>query len=83
MIYIGDGITDIPCMTLVKEKGGTAIAVYNENKKAVGESLVRDKRVNFACKADYSSGSDLEKIVKLVLDSINVNEKLLKREYKN
>ena len=33
MIYIGDGITDIPCMTLVKEKGGTAIAVYNEKKK--------------------------------------------------
>ncbi|MBR5012906.1 MAG: haloacid dehalogenase-like hydrolase, partial [Clostridia bacterium] len=26
MIYIGDGVTDIPCMTLVKEKGGTAIA---------------------------------------------------------
>ena len=80
MIYIGDGITDIPSMTLVKEKGGTAIAVYNENKKAVGDALLRDKRVNFACKADYSSGSDIEKIVKLVLDSISVNEKLLKRE---
>ena len=83
MIYIGDGITDIPSMTLVKEKGGVAIAVYNEKKKAVGEALVRDRRVNFACKADYSSGGELDKIVKLVIDSISVNEKLLKRENKN
>ena len=83
MIYIGDGITDIPSMTLVKEKGGTAIAVYGEEKKAVGESLLRDKRVNFVCKADYSAGSDLDKITKLVLDSISANEKLLKRENKN
>ena len=42
MIYIGDGVTDIPCMTLVKEKGGTAIAVYNENRKAVTEECVKN-----------------------------------------
>ncbi len=83
MIYIGDGVTDIPCMTLVKEKGGTAIAVYAEHKKNVGEKLIRDKRVNFACKADYSSGSELDKIVKLVIDSIQVREKLFKKENKN
>lgn len=83
MIYIGDGITDVPSMTLVKEKGGTAIAVYNEKKKNVGEGLLRDKRVNFVCKADYSAGGDLDKIIKLVLDSISANEKLLKRENKN
>ena len=83
IIYIGDGVTDIPSMTLVKEKGGTAIAVYNESKKSVGEALIRDRRVNFSCKADYSSGSELDKIVKLVLDSISVNEKLYKKENKN
>lgn len=83
MVYIGDGITDIPCMTLVKEKGGTAIAVYNENKKNFGEKLIFDKRVNFACKADYSSGCELDKIVKLVLDSIQAREKLFKKQNKN
>lgn len=83
MIYIGDGITDIPCMTLVKEKGGTAIAVYGENQKNVGELLIKDRRVNFACKADYSSGCELDKIVKLVIDSIQAREKLFKKENNN
>ena len=27
MIYMGDGLTDVPCMILVKENGGTTIAV--------------------------------------------------------
>ena len=70
MIYIGDGVTDIPCMTLVTEKGGTAIAVYDENKKHVGDALLRDKRVQFACKADYSDGGELDKVVKHVINSI-------------
>lgn len=83
MVYIGDGLTDIPCMTLVKEKGGTAIAVINELKQNVAEKLINDRRVNFACKADYSSGSELDKIVKLVLDTIQTREKLLKKENKN
>lgn len=82
MIYIGDGVTDIPCMTLVKEKGGTAISVYGEGKKTISENLVRDKRVNFACRADYSSGGELDKIVKLVIDAIQSREKLFKKENK-
>lgn len=83
MIYIGDGITDIPCMTLVREKGGNAIAVFTEDKKDTCATLIKDRRVNFACKADYSSGSELDKIVKLVIDSIAINEKLMKKENKN
>ena len=31
MIYIGDGLTDVPSMKLVKLNGGQSIAVYNQN----------------------------------------------------
>ncbi len=80
MIYLGDGLTDIPCMTLVKEKGGVAISVYQPNKKEACISLVHDNRVNFACKSDFKSGSSLEKLVKLIIDSMSLKEKLLKKE---
>ncbi|MEG1607335.1 MAG: HAD family hydrolase [Mucinivorans sp.] len=73
MIYIGDGTTDIPCMRLVKEKRGHAIAVYNPEQKHVGDSLlrlIRDERVNFVAPADYRPGQRLEQIVFAVVDKI-------------
>lgn len=80
MIYLGDGLTDIPCMTVVKEKGGKAIAVYQPNKKDVVEKLLDDNRVNYVCKSDFRANSTMEKLVKLILDSISITEKLLDKE---
>lgn len=79
MIYFGDGTTDIPCMRLVKAQGGHSIAVYNPANKAsktASERLVRDNRVNFVCPADYSEGSDIDKVVKTVIDKIVSDRKL-------
>ena len=64
-IYIGDSDTDIPCMTLMTQFGGLSVGVYNENmggKKKV-EKLVKDGRIKAAVKADYSEGSEIEKVV--------------------
>ena len=59
MIYIGDGLTDVPCMKLVKANGGQSIAVYNPaNGSEVVQELLKDDRVNFAVPADYSEDSD-------------------------
>ena len=66
MLYIGDGITDVPCMKIVRMNGGHSIAVYQKDKGAVNE-LILDKRVDFALKADYSQGSELEKAVQAII----------------
>lgn len=76
MIYIGDGVTDIPCMTLVKEKGGTAIAVYPQNRQELSAQLLRDKRVNYVCESNYQRDSELDKLLHALIDSIALKEKL-------
>lgn len=82
MIYVGDGITDIPCMQLVKDKGGKSIAIYQDIKKVNASKLIQDERVNFICKADYSDGSEIDKIIKMQIKSIALNTKLADKEQK-
>ena len=67
MIYLGDGMTDVPCMRLVKMNGGESVAVYHSDTIDTAKRLLKDKRVGYICKADYSSGSELESIIKLVI----------------
>jgi len=67
MIYFGDGMTDVPCMKLVKQYGGHSIAIYNNKEKQKVEPLLKDDRVNFICEGDYSEGSTLETIVKEII----------------
>ena len=80
MIYIGDGLTDIPCMKLVKERGGKSIAVYPADNREHVKPLVEDERINYVCGADYSPDSPLEKIVKLIIEKMAILEKLNKQE---
>ena len=80
MIYIGDGMTDIPCMKMVKEKGGKSIALYPSGKKKNVKPLVDDARINFVCVADYSQNSTLEKIVKLMIENMATLERLKLKE---
>ena len=76
MIYVGDGMTDIPCMKMVKERGGKSIAVYPEGKGDTVKPLVDDDRINYVCVADYSENSTMEKIVKLMIENMAITEKL-------
>ena len=69
MIYIGDGLTDIPCMTMLKKQGGKSIGVYvSKHKERVQQFLV-DDRVNYVCPANYKENSYLDKTVKLIIKS--------------
>lgn len=72
MMYLGDGLTDVPCMKIVKTNGGTSIAVYQKGQKKKVEELLVHNRVNFVSPADYSEGSDLDLLVKKVIDKTAV-----------
>ena len=81
MIYIADGLTDVPCMKLVSGNGGTAIAVYDKNKRPA-KKLFDDGRVNFLCEADYSENSSLDQLAKLLIDKIAPLNLLYRLHYK-
>lgn len=80
MIYIGDGLTDIPCMQLLKDKGGKSIALYQPHNRDKVLPLVEDGRINYVCAADYSADSTLEGIVKLMIENMTMVENLRSKE---
>lgn len=75
-------MTDIPCMQVVKDKGGKSIAVYRSDEKNKVLPLVADDRLNYVCVADYSQNSSLEKFVMLSIENMASYEKLRQKETK-
>lgn len=77
MIYIGDGLTDVPCMKLVRVNGGQSIAIFDpERGKETAKALLAAKRVNFIVPAEYGPGSDVETIVKAIIKKIQAVEEM-------
>ncbi len=79
IVYMGDGMTDIACMTLVKKNGGRSIAVYPEKESAKVRQIYLDGRCNFYCQADYSAGSDMEKMIQLIIDDASTRHTIEKK----
>lgn len=73
MIYLGDGLSDVPCMKMMRSYGGQAIAVYQSVNQAGVELLLRQGRVDFIYPADYREGSGLERTVKYILQKMAVS----------
>ena len=73
IIYIGDGMTDVPSMALTTKSGGHSLAVFNPKlakSKATCVRLLDAGRVDFIAPADYRDGSKLARRVQLLLDSV-------------
>lgn len=83
MIYIGDGLTDVPCMKLVKESGGQSIAVFKRRSKSTAAKLLKESRVNFITEANYSEDRELDTIVKTIIDKIAVVDRLTEMNLKH
>jgi len=78
MVYIGDSDTDIPCMKLVNAYGGHSIGVFNNDTfdKTKVYKMLHDNRIKFFAPANYTDGSDLDKLVKAIIIRTASNEVL-------
>ena len=79
MIYIGDGLTDVPCMKLVKQSGGHSVAVYPEGGRARAGELLQAGRVDFIAPADYSGGGELDTIIGDFIREMAIKDSLARR----
>lgn len=72
MIYIGDGITDVPSMTVMYKAGGNAIAVYDPGRSVPREvkRMIAGKRAEHFAPADFRPESLLVKILQRTLKKI-------------
>ena len=76
MIYVGDGLSDVPCMKMMRAYGGQAIAVYQETNRMAVEDLMAKGRVDFIFKADYSEGTPLDLTVKNIIRKMAIVDRL-------
>lgn len=76
MIYIGDGLSDVPCMKMMQAYGGTSIAVYPEGQRNKVEELLLKDRVNFIFPADYREDSELSKAMESIIRKIAICDTL-------
>jgi phosphoserine phosphatase len=72
IVYVGDGMTDVPSMALTKKSGGHTVAVYDPKGKgrATCVKLLEARRADFIAEADFRAGSRLTRRVRLLLDAI-------------
>ncbi len=84
-VYIGDSDTDVPCMRLVNAYGGHSIGVYDVNTKDMTKvrKMMDENRIRYFAPANYEEGSELDELVKCIIDRTVANEKLEKIHLKN
>ena len=85
MIYIGDSDTDIPCMSLVNINGGHSIGVYDPDRKNKDKvyKMMQHHRIRYYASADYTDGSDLDTVVKQIIQKTAAYEALEQQYVRN
>ena len=85
MIYIGDIDTDIPCMSLVNVNGGHSIGVYDPDSKNKDKvyKMMQHHRIRYYASANYTDGSDLDTVVKQIIQKTSAYEALEQQYVRN
>lgn len=83
MVYIGDSDTDIPCMKLVNSNGGHSIGVYDSETRDKSKvfRMLEENRIRYFMPADYREGSQLENLLKEIIDRTATNEVLERQHF--
>ena len=76
MIYVGDGLSDVPCMKMMRSYGGQAIAVYQSSNRVGVEDLLAKGRVDFIFPADYREGTGLDVTVQNIIRKMAISDAL-------
>ena len=76
MVYIGDSDTDVPCMKLINSYGGHSVGVYNAETKDKTKvyKMMREGRIKYYMPADYRDGTELDGLIKAIIDRTATNE---------
>ena len=81
MVYIGDGLTDIPCFSLVERgsrerKGGHTFGIVHPNKpdqerrKKIAWNLMEQRRTKGLYRPNYGKGTSLRYMIELAVEHI-------------
>jgi len=76
MIYMGDGLSDVPCMKMMRAYGGQAIAVYQAENRSGVEDLLAHDRVDYIFPADYSAGTALDQTIRDIIRCMAITDRL-------
>jgi phosphoserine phosphatase len=72
IIYVGDGLTDIPCFSLVKHMGGIAFAVFDPRKEASAQRALKEflkaGRTIGSHSPRYGSNDDLGALIRAAVN---------------
>ena len=71
MIYLGDGPSDIPCFSAVRDYGGNCIGIVGKDSAHKGYELARGKRTTVGpYSRNYEKGSDLRMMLETIINKI-------------
>ncbi len=77
IIYVGDGSTDVPSMTVTRDNGGHSLAVYREDDEGkslkICRKLLKADRVDLIAPADFRGGKALDSSMKMLLAALCQN----------
>jgi hypothetical protein len=72
MIYVGDGLTDVPCFSLVNKHRGVTFGVYKRggvSAKQAFQRFLATNRVKSLYSPDYTEDADLGAMIRAAVAS--------------